>query len=69
MNKHGEKRKILRNLGDGYTIKETRKYNEETKHKKTIKTLVGSDIGLWFGKKLVQGKFKNLQEALTYFTK
>ena len=72
MNKKTKKTKILRNLGDGWAIKEHRKYKVDYKNSygiliNGVRKLETSSIHVYFGKKIVSGPHKNLAEAICAF--
>jgi len=65
MNKKRAKTKILKNLDDGFSIREVRDYHTDTKTDKTTQT--GSSVAIFQGKKQFKDGFKNTNEALKYY--
>lgn len=67
MVKKGLNMKVLKELGNGYSIKMSRNFNEVKRGKMLVRVLESSNIGVYLGSKLKQGDFKNAEEAERWF--
>jgi len=59
--------KVLKELGNGYTVKMIRKFKEVKMGKITTRQLESSSMGLFKGKKLMQGDFNKVEDVISFY--
>lgn len=67
MVKKGLDTKVLKELGNGYSAKMIRKFKEVKMGKMMTRQLESSSIGLFKGKKLIQGDFNKVEDVESHY--